>query len=235
MIFLTGDIHGDLDIRKLSNKNWPESKNLNKTDYLIILGDFGLIWSNPITSEEKYWLEWLNDRPFTTLVVDGNHENHDMLDQLDFTEFAGHKAGIIKENILHLKRGNIYNIDNKKFFVMGGAESHDKPYRVEGKSWWRNEIPSRYEFYYALDNLAIENNEVDYILTHTAPRSIIDIVFSNLQTEGMKKDPTTIFFDEIYKTIKFKKWYCGHFHDDVDYHNVSFLYKKIDQLEHSNE
>lgn len=29
-------------------------------------------WSG--SNEEKYWLDWLGDRPWTTLFVDGNHE-----------------------------------------------------------------------------------------------------------------------------------------------------------------
>ena len=32
---------------------------------------------------------------------------------------------VYKRQILHLMRGEIFNIDNKSFFTFGGAKSHD--------------------------------------------------------------------------------------------------------------
>lgn len=49
-------------------------------DYVIICGDFGGVWDFEIESmREKMNLEWLNSRNFTTLFVDGNHENYTRL------------------------------------------------------------------------------------------------------------------------------------------------------------
>lgn len=73
MIYLTGDTHAHIDIHKLCKSNFDDSA-LTKKDYLIILGDFGLVWNNPPTPEERYWLNWLNDKNYTTLFIDGNHE-----------------------------------------------------------------------------------------------------------------------------------------------------------------
>lgn len=72
MIFVTGDIHGTHSIEKLNTINFPEQKTMTKNDYVIILGDFGLIWNG--SKEEEYWLNWLNNKNFTTLFIDGNHE-----------------------------------------------------------------------------------------------------------------------------------------------------------------
>lgn len=74
MIFVTGDTHGDYT--RFNTANFPEQKAMTKLDYVIICGDFG-IWNE--SNEEKYWLNWLQDKPFTTLFVDGNHENYDLL------------------------------------------------------------------------------------------------------------------------------------------------------------
>lgn len=71
MIYITGDTHGPIDIHKL-NKRYFDDSTLTKKDYLIICGDFGLVWDN--SPEEKYWLDWLNEKNYTTLFVDGNHE-----------------------------------------------------------------------------------------------------------------------------------------------------------------
>lgn len=77
-IFVTGDLHGQIDIRKLNKRNFPIQDELTKEDYLIIVGDFGLVWHD--TKEEQYWTKWLSTRNFTTLFIDGNHENFDRLD-----------------------------------------------------------------------------------------------------------------------------------------------------------
>ena len=49
---------------------------MTKEDYVIICGDFGGVWNKEVENkEEKHLLDWLEEKPFTTLFVDGNHEN----------------------------------------------------------------------------------------------------------------------------------------------------------------
>ena len=112
MIYITGDTHIPIDIKKLSAKKFPEQKNLTKKDYVIICGDFGGVWDG--SNEEKYWISWLKEKSFTTLFVDGNHENFDMLSNLPEEEFCGGKIHKVDEGIYHLMRGMIYNIDMEK-------------------------------------------------------------------------------------------------------------------------
>ena len=81
MIYITGDTHGAF--QRLSTKNFPEQREMTKDDYLIICGDFGLIWDVGAESkEEKYWLKWFEEKPFTLLFIDGNHENYDLLNSI---------------------------------------------------------------------------------------------------------------------------------------------------------
>lgn len=57
--------------------NFPEQKTFTdqNENYVIICGDFGLVWNYLTeTHSEKYWLNWLEAKKFTTLFVDGNHE-----------------------------------------------------------------------------------------------------------------------------------------------------------------
>lgn len=75
MIFATGDTHGFF--LRFTIEHFLEQKQMGREDYVIICGDFGGLWND--SPEEWYWLNWLNDKPFTTLWVDGNHENYDML------------------------------------------------------------------------------------------------------------------------------------------------------------
>lgn len=80
MIYIIGDTHGCTDVSKLNNKNFKDSSKLTKDDYVIILGDFGFVWNN--SNEDKYWLKWLDEKPWTTLFIDGNHENNDILNSI---------------------------------------------------------------------------------------------------------------------------------------------------------
>ena len=63
---------------------FPEQKEVGKEDYVIICGDFGGVWDVDRfmvqeSPEEKNALDWLESKPFTTLVILGNHENYDRL------------------------------------------------------------------------------------------------------------------------------------------------------------
>lgn len=69
MIYVTGDTHGALSINKLSSDEFPQGKELTKNDYVIICGDFGLVWNN--NGEDYWWRRWLDNKPWTTLFVDG--------------------------------------------------------------------------------------------------------------------------------------------------------------------
>lgn len=51
----------------------------------------------------------------------------------------------IYDNLYHLMRGQIYNIDGKSVFTMGGGESPDIDIRSENDGWSRDEIPSQEE------------------------------------------------------------------------------------------
>ena len=76
MIYITGDCHSDF--RRFNMDIFPEQKEMTKEDYVIICGDFGGIWyqeNSEGINKENYWLDWMENKSFTTLFVDGNHEN----------------------------------------------------------------------------------------------------------------------------------------------------------------
>ena len=221
MIYITGDTHIPIDITKLGSKRFPEQKEMTEKDYLIICGDFGGIFSGD--NEEKYWLKWLANKNFTTLFVDGNHENFDLLEQYPKVTFCKGNAHKINDKIYHLMRGEIFVIDGKKIFSFGGASSHDKNFRTEGKSWWKQELPSEREYQNAFDNLKKSDNKVDIIVTHCAPTVIqreIDPLY--------KADTLTDFLQGIKSNIKYNKWFFGHYHTDLTVDEKHFaMYEKI--------
>lgn len=106
-----------------------------------------------------------------------------MLEEYNCEFWHGGKVRhIVRDKIIYLERGQVFKIGGKKFFIFGGASSHDVqggilnpadsdyaqkriaaiqsglPYRIKGKSWWWQELPTESEM------------------------------------------------------LEYKKWYCGHYH-----------------------
>lgn len=248
MIYLTGDIHGDIDLKKLNMRNFPEQKELTRNDVLIILGDFGL--NNKSIKKEKHYLDWINSRNYTTLFVDGNHEEFPVLNSYPVVEVFGAKCHQLCDNVYHLMRGEIYHIDGKTFFVMGGAESHSgklitmeefkknrKKYTVLndnyelasviGRDWFKEEMPSEEELQYGLNNLKAYDNKVNYILSHSASNRV-ESCFNRPSPKMMQGWHLCDYFDLLESSIDYDKWFFGHYHRDekVD-EKHQCLYQKI--------
>lgn len=225
VIYITGDSHCPIDIGKLGSKHFDDSE-MTKDDCVIICGDAGFTWFGR-DSEDSYWQKWLHGKNFTTLFVDGNHENHDKLDSYPIEIWNGGKVHKLNDSVIHLMRGQVYTIDGHKIFTMGGATSTDKEYRKEGKSWWSRELPSNEEYDEAFANLEAHNWQIDYVVTHTAPDNIMHRLAS-----WYGHDKLTNFLFVVDKQLEFKRWYFGHFHDDRivdDEHHL--LYSSIVPIE----
>ena len=226
-IFVTGDTHRGEDWNKINTKNFPEQKVLTKDDYLIIAGDFGALWFND--KSDEFFLKEYSKRSFTTLFVDGNHENHDLLDSYPVEMWNGGKVHRVADTIIHLMRGQVYEIDGKAFFTMGGAQSTDVGRRKEGKSWWPREMPSDEEYEEALNNLKKHDFKVDYIVTHCCPEEIVgaqDVFFNR------RSNKLTCFLDSLINEyhIEYKAWYFGHYHQDKDIGDIHCVYNQIVEL-----
>ena len=225
MIFITGDTHIPLDISKLNSKNFPQQKELTKNDYVIICGDFGGVWYG--NEKDNYWLNWLEQRNFTTLFVVGNHENFAALAQYEECSWNGGKVQYIRPSVIHLMRGYVFDLEGMKIFAMGGARSSDRMYRKVDVSWWREEMPNAEEIQRARQNLAINDYQVDIMITHDAPQSIARMI----DFAKSEDDELMPFFDELRNTVGYRHWYFGHFHEDwkID-ESHTVIYNKIIQL-----
>lgn len=250
MVFITGDCHADF--QKFHRVKFPAQRDMTKDDTVIVCGDFG-IWHD--NSTERSRLRKLSERPFTTVFVDGNHENFDRLysDEFKVVDFHGGKAHKINNSIYHLMRGNVYEFDGKKFFAFGGASSHDiedgvldeaefdstmafentvylwrkwgRQFRINHLSWWEQELPSQEEMDFGLQNLEKNGNEVDYIITHCCPQQVAYAM-------GFREsDNITRYFNTIAHTVKFKRWYFGHYHrEETNFSKFVCLYNNIERV-----
>lgn len=212
-VFVTGDLHGGIDIHRLFPSAFPEGRALTKDDYLVVAGDFGLVWG--FGMEELGWLDWLDDRPWTTLFVDGNHENHDALDAMAPEPWHGGLVHRVRGSVLHLMRGQIFDLCGSSVFVMGGATSVDRAARVPGESWWPRELPSPAEYAEAEANLAARGWRVDYVVTHCCATRLLDAVYEG-RGVWQGADELTDWLDALEHRLVFRRWYFGHHHRDRD-------------------
>ena len=228
-IYITGDIHGENSLFRFSSKKFPKGNDLTRDDYVIIAGDFGLLWNNTPNKQELYNIKWLDNKPWTTLFIDGNHENFYRLGQLLVIDKFGGKVGVVSQNIFHLKRGEVYSIGGKTFFCFGGAYSWDRDGRKLGLSYWDEEIPNVAEMEYGLKNLEKVQYKVDYVVTHTVPKILIaKLGFS--QDPSNMVDPTKKYLDHIANSVTFKRWYFGHMHVDIELDKFRALFNDIEEL-----
>lgn len=224
MIFITGDTHGFLDFAKLKTfaKNNP---SLTRNDFVMIAGDFGGVWSKTTLEKDLKPYEAL---PFAVLFVDGNHENFDLIFSFPVESFCGGKVHRISDNILHLMRGQVFDIDGKTFFTFGGATSIDKAWRCEGLSWWSEEVPSYSDLDEACKNLEKVNYSVDYIVTHSCDEKAL--YYPPLCSRGNKFEafPENKMLSYFEDNVKYKHWYFGHYHMDGDLSDTkTVLYDNI--------
>ena len=149
-------------------------------------------------------------------------------------EWHGGKVHRIRPHVLHLMRGQIFELESYRFFTMGGAKSHDiedgilepdtsdferrltmlqrKPrarYRINHISWWAQELPSDEEYAEARRNLDAVSWAVDYIITHCAPTSI-----ALAGSRHNEADRLTDFLQEVQERAKYHYWLFGHYHDN---------------------
>lgn len=210
MIYITGDTHGNHDFWKLIQFS-DAHPELTKNDYLIVAGDFGGVWS-PKTLESS--LRPYQALPFMVLFVDGNHENFDMLNSYSAEIWNGGKVHFIKPDIIHLMRGQVFEIEGKTIFTFGGGTSIDKMLRIEGISWWKQELPTYEELDEGIANLKRYGGKVDYIITHScSERALMYPAIRNSVTLKLSC-PESQMLSYIEENADFKHWYFGHFHID---------------------
>ena len=241
MIYVTGGLHGNPF--RLSNESFPEQMRLTRDDYVVVLGDFGLLSEPTETKREAYQLDWLEQRNFTTLFLDGNHENFNRLNNSMVEIWNGGFVHRIRNHVLHLMRGQIYFLQTddsefKTIWTFGGARSQDirdgilesdsnrikkanKQFQIQ--NWWPEECQG-------VKNLERVFWNVDYVFTHdcglTAKQKLKHMGYK------IETDDFDLYLEDIKNNLCGKwKWYFGHHHGDVAVSENEFsVHKNIIKL-----
>lgn len=201
MVYVTGDLHGEWE--RFKSK---EMRKLKAGDTLLVCGDFGFIWDG--SRRERSVLKKMADLPFTIAFVDGCHENFDLLESYPILKWKGGSVHKIAENIVHLRRGHIFTIEERTYFAFGGGHSQDYEYRADTENWWRQERPSQQEIAAAIHRLSEHGNKIDYVITHEPPASLKDC----LSVDVGQRLEVHAFFEDMIRACVYRKWFFGKCH-----------------------
>ncbi|MHB7978965.1 hypothetical protein CF067_00725 [Clostridium sporogenes] len=65
-------------------------------------------------------------------------------------------------------------------------------------------------------NLEKHNNKMDYIMTHTCSSSTLKDITEVYGFQPKPEDAVNKYLEIIEGKVKFRKWYFGHFHEDIE-------------------
>ena len=243
MIYITGDKHADF--REVFYFCYANETTLD--DILIVLGDAGINYYandkdkalknslriNYCANEKDYILKnSLSEYPITFFCIHGNHEERP--ENIKTYKTKKFYEGIVYyeedyPNILFAKDGEVYNFNNHKVLVIGGAYSVDKYFRLaSGYNWYESEQPDAKTKNKVKKVLKDLDNKVDIILSHTCPYKYLP---REMFLEGIDQstvdNSTEYFLDEIEESTDYNLWYCGHYHTDKEIDKIIFMFHKI--------
>ena len=229
MIYITGDKHADF--REVFYFCYANETTLD--DILIVLGDAGI---NYYANEKDYMLKnSLLQYPITFFCIHGNHEERP--EKIKTYKTKKFHNGIVYyeedyPNILFAKDGEIYNFNNHKVLVIGGAYSVDKYFRkAYGYNWYESEQPSEKTKNKIVRVLKDLDNKIDIILSHTCPYKYLPReMFLEGVDQSTVDNSTEYFLDKIEETTDYNLWYCGHYHTDKEIDKLIFMFHKIEEF-----
>jgi TPR repeat protein/predicted phosphodiesterase len=222
-IILLADIHGHLRLDFTREK--LSKLKLQAEDVVVILGDAGIVWQEPMRVDIK---EFYSSLPCALLFLDGNHENFDLLNRMKTVTRYGGLVHEVLPNVFHLLRGQAYLVNGKKCFVFGGAYSIKRENNSSPVHTWESELPNVDEYRLGLKTAAENENRFDLIFTHQAPRSLldaIDYVYANAETKLLD------YLEKLKQEVSFDLWYFGHIHRDLQEWKLISLYENCEVIE----
>ena len=124
-------------------------------------------------------------------------------------------------------------MDGVSVFTMGGGYSIDVAYRIPGRSWWPEEMPSDEEYAEAWENLKKHGNKVDVIISHAAPDETMQMFIQTgvFSYRFPQERQLNAFLESVRQTVEHKHYYFGHLHLDKQlFRNQTALYYDVYDL-----
>ena len=234
-VFITGDKHGDFSFLE----DFCATYHTTKDDILIILGDAGILYYGETSRKEKYTKDMITRCPITLFCVRGNHEDRAedraeiaMKEKFDNTVYCDPRY----PNILYALDGCRYEINQESFFVIGGAYSVDKFYRLmRGWKWNPREQLTNEEMLRIEEK--IEGCHFNHILAHTCPFSWEPTyLFLRGLDQSTVDNTMEHWLEDVVQHCSWDNYWFGHFHgDNMDMcgdGKVHMLFNDIKEIKH---
>ena len=86
------------------------------------------------------------------------------------------------------------------------------PPTVKNETYFEEELPNQEEYDNGIMNLKRNNMKVDYILTHTCPRSLVEKL--GARHNVAEEEKLQNFIQWVIDNVEYKMHYFGHWHMD---------------------
>lgn len=226
MIFLTGDTHGEFS----HVADFCRKMQTTIDDIVIILGDVGLNYYGG--KRDRLQKELLDSLKTTFFCIHGNHEKRPCNIASYYTK-EWHGGQIFVEeahpNLLFAIDGEVYELNRLNTIVIGGAYSVDKFRRLQNHwSWWPDEQPSDEIKAKVEKTLAQHHWTMDIILSHTTPKKYEPVeAFLPMVDQSTVDSSTELWLDTIEDRLKYRHWYCGHYHIEKRIDNLTIMFQSF--------
>lgn len=231
LVYIWGDIHGGFrTINRYIDSHFRRRQTHRKLieqydEFEVIIlqcGDFGY-WPKTDIPHSYFEIDNLKDDggryaidtrvPYlkgghvSIYWCDGNHDDHDALDELERTNpdlpFIPTMPGVFFARF----GSTLKLLDGTTVMFCGGAQSEDWADRTEGEDWWAQECIDEHDLTYLPD---AKTTKVDWIISHTSPLSFA------LQGGGehlvKNIDPSRVHLEYVRQTFRPSCWWYGHYH-----------------------
>ena len=200
---MAGDWHGDIQIARAA------IRTLKREDVHLLLhvGDLAVRWPGIKKGRfERHVHQLLDDADIEFIFIDGNHDNHKELRELDLLQDGTRR---LSDRMLYLPRGTVIERHDIRVGGLGGAYSVDREWRTEGKDLWADlEEPTLTEA-----ERLIASAPIDVLLTHEAPSGVQGLEWSVLPPDiSQAAERTRRLIQRTVEELRPVLLFAGHWH-----------------------
>ncbi len=161
-IAIAGDLHGNLQWARMLIR----SARTAGVQTILQVGDLGVLWPGRDKGRFDAKLDkYLGGFGMELVFIDGNHDNHHELRQLDVDADG---LARVRDRIKYLPRAGRTTVQGLRIGGLGGAFSIDYKWRKAGASWW----PGIEEVEAEDVERLVAAGPLDILLTHDAPAAV---------------------------------------------------------------